>query len=345
MLEETIDISRIEVEHLSEKAFPASRPFRIFIAEEAHRAIWKHARETLTGLEEVKEVGGILVGDVCKDAGGPFLEIKAAIVAEHTRNEGTEVAFTPETWEQVNRVKEERYPEDRIVGWYHTHPRFGIFLSERDQFIQRHSFAQPWATAFVVDPVQQTEGFFYWSHGEPKEAAEYWVGQGHRLCAPPQEVESTETEKSGSSGETKAAASQVSFALSVTIGLLSLLFTFGYTYWQKYKQFERDKVLLRGLQSQVAELDRTLQTLTQLRQALDRPAPPNTPAPQPGKAGAASPSPLPQVAFDPQWRGQAQAVETGLRRVELLTLLLAQQIAGQESQPAAGEAGQSPSKP
>jgi len=69
------------------------------------------------------------------------------------------MTFTPETWVQVNRVKDQRYADAKIVGWYHTHPRFGIFLSDMDKFIHKHHFSQPWTTALVVDPVQETRVF------------------------------------------------------------------------------------------------------------------------------------------------------------------------------------------
>ena len=57
------------------------------------------------------------------------------------------------------------YPDLDIVGWYHTHPDFGIFLSSHDLFIHRHFFAQPLQVAYVVDPIRQTRGFFQWRDG------------------------------------------------------------------------------------------------------------------------------------------------------------------------------------
>ena len=48
------------------------------------------------------------------------------------------------------------------MGWYHTHPDFGVFLSSHDLFIHRHFFGQPLQVAYVVDPIRQTRGFFQW---------------------------------------------------------------------------------------------------------------------------------------------------------------------------------------
>jgi hypothetical protein len=58
-----------------------------------------------------------------------------------------------------------RYPDDRIVGWYHTHPGFGIFLSEMDLFIQNNFFNEPWQIAYVDDPKGGDRGAFVWEKG------------------------------------------------------------------------------------------------------------------------------------------------------------------------------------
>ncbi len=61
------------------------------------------------------------------------------------------------------------------MGWYHTHPDFGIFLSGHDQFIHRHFFAQPLQVAYVVDPIRQTRGFFQWRDGELEEVEGFYL--------------------------------------------------------------------------------------------------------------------------------------------------------------------------
>ena len=63
-------------------------------------------------------------------------------------------------------VKDELYPEERIVGWYHSHPGFGVFLSEHDLFIQENFFSSPGQVAWVYDPHTDEEGCFGWVAGE-----------------------------------------------------------------------------------------------------------------------------------------------------------------------------------
>jgi proteasome lid subunit RPN8/RPN11 len=313
-----LDVSQTAVETLPEKAFPSVRPFRVFISEPAYQAMWGHARETLAEGDTIREVGGILVGLVYRDEAGPYLEVKAAIAAEHTRSEGTEVAFTPETWAQVNRVKDSRYPEDRIVGWYHTHPRFGIFLSERDRFVHRHSFPQPWAAAYVIDPVQRLEGLFLWSAGEPQQAQEYWVGPERKLWVP-REPAAAESDKEAEPRE--SGVSRSLFLGTLSASLVALLLVFGFFYRNELLLAANMQVIRRALISDQQELDRSRQALEALRGQLDRSA-------------------RQTDERDDAVRAQLQQLESGLRNVDTITRLLRQRVdeLGRESRSVASPA-------
>ena len=48
------------------------------------------------------------------------------------------------------------------MGWIHTHPNFGIFLSEYDRFVHENFFSEEYQVAYVVDPIQSIEGFYFW---------------------------------------------------------------------------------------------------------------------------------------------------------------------------------------
>ena len=63
-------------------------------------------------------------------------------------------------------MKDESYPNERIVGWYHSHPGFGVFLSEHDTFIHQNFFSSPDQVAWVYDPHTDEEGCFGWIDGE-----------------------------------------------------------------------------------------------------------------------------------------------------------------------------------
>lgn len=266
------DVAQIETQGLPEKEFPAGPGYRVAISRGAHDAIWRHARESLEQKDrtdgQVLEVGGILLGNVYKDAQGPFLDVSAAIVAEHTQNQGTQMTFTPETWDQVNRMREERFPKLRIVGWYHTHPDFGIFLSDVDKFTHASYFSQPWTTAFVVDPVRQTEGFFLWMGGEPRRAGEYWVEGERRDRAFFEELSRKDEYKrpaaTAPAAEPASAVSRASFALATVAGFLALLLVFGYVYMREAQHSDNEKLVMQALDVQRAHLQDAFAGLQQL---------------------------------------------------------------------------------
>lgn len=154
-------------------------PFRVHISTEAYAAIINHAQ----GSDRV-ELCGVLVGELLKDDRGPFLSITHTIRGEHAEHHAAQVTFTQDTWAYIHRVMDSAHPGRSIVGWYHTHPGFGVFLSEMDLFIHRNFFNLPWQVAFVVDPRSTDEGFFVWRNGEPALTRIYWVGDDERLRFP-----------------------------------------------------------------------------------------------------------------------------------------------------------------
>ena len=113
-----------------------------------------------------KEVAGVLIGPQPeKQPDGRYLvHIVDTIIAKHTRMHGASVTYTPESWRYINDKLAERYPNDSavMVGWYHTHPGFGIFLSGMDLFIHQNFFTQKWHVAMVLDPQARRSGFFCW---------------------------------------------------------------------------------------------------------------------------------------------------------------------------------------
>jgi nucleoid-associated protein YgaU len=173
MTESTVhspDVSQIKLADLKERPFPSLSDYRITISDTAYKDIHKHSGEN-TAIE----LCGVLVGEVFKDKDGPFLDITDIIRGEKAENQGAQVTFTHETWSHIYEIKDSRFPDKLIVGWYHTHPRFGIFLSEQDLFIHQNFFNQPWQVAFVVDPLSGDEGFFVWYNGTPSRVDDYRV--------------------------------------------------------------------------------------------------------------------------------------------------------------------------
>lgn len=137
----------------------------ILINEQAMRAAQRHALSSMD-----REVAGMLIGPRPeKQPDGRYVvHITDIIVARHTRMMGASVTYTPESWRYVTDRLQEKYPNEEacIVGWYHTHPGFGIFLSGMDLFIHQHFFTQLWHVALVLDPRATRMGFFCWDRAQ-----------------------------------------------------------------------------------------------------------------------------------------------------------------------------------
>jgi proteasome lid subunit RPN8/RPN11 len=167
------DVRQLAEQQLPQEPFPAAgtQPFRLYFAPAVHANVWEHARA-----DKGVEICGVLVGKWGRDAGGPFVAVSETIRGEAATNKFAEVTFTHETWARINAEMDSKYANLAIVGWYHSHPDFGVFLSDRDRFIQQHFFSGPGQLAYVVDPVRETEGVFIWKEGQPALAPCYWVG-------------------------------------------------------------------------------------------------------------------------------------------------------------------------
>ena len=108
------------------------------------------------------EVGGFLVGNwYAEQSVGEYLLVEHYLPARAVDSRFASLTFSHATWRQLREQMQE-YPESIVLGWHHTHPGMGIFLSNHDQFIQEHFFGFHWQVAMVVDPCQGQLGVFQW---------------------------------------------------------------------------------------------------------------------------------------------------------------------------------------
>ncbi len=121
-----------------------------------------------------RELGGVLIGTL-REGDTAEVGITAIIQARFTDASSASLTFTHETWQDILEVKDRDYPDGKIVGWFHTHPSFGIFLSNFDLHIHRNFFNLEWQVAYVVDPLAKTEGFFRWEHGKVSRTEDFII--------------------------------------------------------------------------------------------------------------------------------------------------------------------------
>jgi len=216
-------INDAELDH--EPAPTAKHDYRVFLAE----AAFDRAVERGTG-DTTREIGGVLVGELLKDDAGPYLKIEDTVDALHADEKGAELTFTHATWEHINKEMDTKHKGKKVVGWYHTHPGFGVFLSDRDQFIHKGFFNLPFQVAFVYDPKSREHGMFTWHDNEVRRARRYWIGSrehhwdGDRTTGEPKKREPEKTTERASGGpEPLLGDGAGAIATLIIIGLIMLL--------------------------------------------------------------------------------------------------------------------------
>jgi proteasome lid subunit RPN8/RPN11 len=140
------------------RGYPSSLP-AVFIEEETQSKILKFACSNLH-----YELGGVLVGRVAKSRRRLFLEIRDFVPATKGISRRASFEFTNEAQQEIHQIVQERFKDQRILGWFHTHPGYGIFLSAADQFIDQNYFNELFHIAVVIDPTKPELGLFVWDH-------------------------------------------------------------------------------------------------------------------------------------------------------------------------------------
>lgn len=141
----------------------ATRPdIYVLLREEALARARNHADE-----DRSRETGGVLLGRSMSQDGRLIVVVTGIVRALRAVGRAASVEFTPEAWAEVWRKidADPGYKDEKkwtVIGWYHTHPRFGIFMSSMDLSIHRGHFAQPGHIALVIDPVHGDWGVFGW---------------------------------------------------------------------------------------------------------------------------------------------------------------------------------------
>jgi proteasome lid subunit RPN8/RPN11 len=130
---------------------------QVVMEAEVARKIRQHSRSSMKA-----EVCGVLIGRADEER----TVIEACIPGVNAAQGGAHVTFTQDTWEHIYKIKDQQFPDEKIVGWYHSHPGFGVFLSEHDLFIQENFFSNPHQVAWVYDPHTDEEGCFGWIDGK-----------------------------------------------------------------------------------------------------------------------------------------------------------------------------------
>lgn len=150
----------------------AGRPPLVFIGKETLSQLREAARVDIR-----REHGGILYGLPFEDPCGRFFVFVVSFIpAPFTLGSSTHLRFDNRTWQEI--WNKSPHPNDQVlVGWYHTHPGLGVFMSGTDQRTHTLYFPQPWQVALVLDPVSDKLDFFYGPSGRRLEDVRTFLGE------------------------------------------------------------------------------------------------------------------------------------------------------------------------
>jgi len=143
---------------------------RVFMAYACLKQMLAHTQRNLDA-----EIGGILLGQVFRSDRGIVTVLTEAVAAARTEAGLGHVTFSHETWAELYQYLESLAPDADIVGWYHTHPGFGVFFSSQDRFIQENFFGGTGQVGLVVDPVANSVVLFVSHQGETVTCDGFWV--------------------------------------------------------------------------------------------------------------------------------------------------------------------------
>lgn len=134
-------------------------PFAIHCPLELMNRMMAHAKRF-----QHTEVFGLLLGDVVKTSSGKMRTVISDYIAAERfhRSTVTFVEVTPDELIRMDRQFEARAAVGAVlkVGWFHTHPGHGIFMSSTDR--ENHAmYNKPWQVALVLDPIRDQVGFFH----------------------------------------------------------------------------------------------------------------------------------------------------------------------------------------
>lgn len=104
-----------------------------------------------TASDENRELYGILVGGHYQYKKNQYVLVDGFLPLRHVVDDGAQL-LTHEAWKKIEQMMEKRFPYRSIVGWHHTHPGYGVYLSRYDMFIHKSLFSHPYDIAIVTDP-------------------------------------------------------------------------------------------------------------------------------------------------------------------------------------------------
>ncbi len=141
----------------------AEIPFRPRPAKGASAFVYESVFRTMTdhadrGLEQGTEIMGLMTGAIYKDDLGHYAVVTDSVTSDLDADEAS-VRFSEGSLEKLFESLD-RSDGDVVVGWYHSHPGFGCYLSDTDIKTHTGIFGDDFGLALVIDPTDGSAVMF-----------------------------------------------------------------------------------------------------------------------------------------------------------------------------------------
>jgi len=149
-----------------------SEGLELFVSKVAEEKMRNHA---LRHADEKKEVMGLMLGWIFRNGEREYAVVRDVVTTD-LDSSSVHVRFDREGFEKLFASLEESGFNYLIVGWYHSHPGHGCFMSSTDVETQRTLFGRRHHSAIVIDPVNKAVDAFFLDGGTMKvrDFAVYW---------------------------------------------------------------------------------------------------------------------------------------------------------------------------
>jgi len=129
----------------------------IFVTQKAYVRFCAHS-----GTDLNNEVGGWLLGKyrVDRASGDQFIVVDTILPAQQIIHGNAFLTFTQDSQVTLLNYLYDHLSTKDVLGWFHTHPRMGVFLSEYDTWLHENFFPELWQVALVIEPFSSSGGFF-----------------------------------------------------------------------------------------------------------------------------------------------------------------------------------------
>ncbi len=144
--------------------------YQVGICPEAWAALRTHVGWGQHTPTNGAEQGGLLLGQPLRDPKRPthLVRLTHALPAHAAEGSMQHLHLGYAVWQKLLQQAEMFAPEQRVVGWYHTHPRYlRVYLSDTDRRLQAQLFAQDWHIALVMNPQRRIIRAFRGAAGLP----------------------------------------------------------------------------------------------------------------------------------------------------------------------------------